>query len=137
MKTKLGISTGAMAALAYLASLFAGYTPLVIIAGYVLIAENDEWLRRMAVKAVTFTVAVSLLSFAVSLIPSAFSVINDFLAFGDEYFYPEVISDIVSLLQTVISVAENVILAILGIKAFKNSTLYIPVVDSIVNKVIG
>ena len=137
MKTKLGISTGAMAALAYLASLFAGYTPLVIIAGYVLIAENDEWLRRMAVKAVTFTVAMSLLSFAVSLVPYLFNVINDVLALFDEYFYPEILSDIVSLLHTIISVVESVVLAILGIKAFSQSTLYIPVVDSVVNKIMG
>lgn len=137
MKTKLGISVGALGALAYFASLFAGYFPLLLVAGYILIAEGDEWLRRMAVKAVAFTVAMSLLSFAVSLVPYLFNVINDVLALFDEYFYPEIISDIVSLLHTVISVAESVVLAILGIKAFSKSTIYIPVVDSLVNKIMG
>lgn len=137
MKTKLGISVGALGALAYFASLFAGYLPLLLVAGYVLIAEGDEWLRRMAVKAVTFTVAMSLLSFAVSLVPYLFNVINDVLALFDEYFYPEILSDIVSLLHTIISVVESVVLAILGIKAFSQSTLYIPVVDSVVNKIMG
>lgn len=137
MKTKLGLSVGALGALAYLASLFAGYLPLLLVAGYVLIAEGDEWLRRMAVKAVTFTVAMSLLSFAVSLVPYLFNVINDVLALFDEYFYPEILSDIVSLLHTIISVVESVVLAILGIKAFSQSTLYIPVVDSVVNKIMG
>lgn len=137
MKTKLGISIGAMGALAYFASLFGGYIPLLLVAGYVLIAEGDDWLRRMAVKAVAFTVAMSLLSFAVSLIPYLFNIINDVLAIFDEYFYPEIISDIVSLLHTIISIAESVILALLGIKAFSKTTVYIPVVDSLVNKIMG
>lgn len=137
MKTKLGLSIGAMGALAYFASLFGGYLPLLLVAGYILIAEGDEWLRRMAIKAVTFTVAMSLLSFAVSLVPYLFNVINDVLALFDEYFYPEILSDIVSLLHTIISVAESVVLAILGIKAFSQSTIYIPVVDSVVNKIMG
>lgn len=137
MKTKLGISVGALGALAYFASLFSGYYALLIVAGYILIAEGDEWLRRMAVKAVAFTVAMSLLNFAVSLVPYAFDIINDVLAFADEYFYPEFISDIVSLLHTLINIAESVVLAILGIKAFSKSTIYIPVVDSLVNKIMG
>ena len=137
MKTKLGISIGAMGALLYFASLFGGYIPLLLVAGYVLVAEGDDWLRRMAVKAVTFTVAISILSFVVSLVPYLFNIINDVLAIFNEYFYPEIISDIVSLLHTIISVAESVILALLGIKAFSKTTVYIPVVDSLVNKIMG
>ena len=54
-KTKLGITTGLLAALAYFTGCFSGYLLLFLVAGYVLLKEEDEWLRKNVVKAVTGT----------------------------------------------------------------------------------
>lgn len=45
-KTKLGISTTLLAALAYFAGGFSGYLLLFLVAGYVLLKEEDEWLKK-------------------------------------------------------------------------------------------
>ena len=139
MKTKLGISIGLLASITYFAALFGGFgLALIALAGYILLAESDEWLRRMAVKAVIFTVVMNVLYWIVSLIPGVFGVINDIIAlFNGDYFYPEWISDIVDILHSVLSFVENVVLILLGIKALSKSTVYIPVVDGMVNKFIG
>jgi uncharacterized membrane protein len=139
MKTKLGISTGLLAALTYFAALFGGFSfVLVVLAGYILLFEGDEWLKRMAVKAVVFTVVMNVLYWIISIIPSFFGVINDVIAlFDGKYFSIEWISEIVDILHSVISFVENIVLILLGIKAVSKSTLYIPVVDGMVNKFIG
>jgi uncharacterized membrane protein len=139
MKTKLGISTGLLAALTYFAALFGGFSfVLVVLAGYILLFEGDEWLKRMAVKAVVFTVVMNVLYWILSIIPSLFGLINDVIAlFDGKYFSIEWISEIVDILHSVISFVENIVLILLGIKAVSKSTLYIPVVDGMVNKFIG
>ncbi len=138
MKAKLGITTGALAAIAFFASFIGGIVPLAIVAGYILIAEEDVWLRKMAVKAVTFTVIMSLISFVISLIPTFFGLFNDVIDIFPNtiYFYPSFISSIISIAQTVISLVKSVALIVLGIQAFGNSTLPIPGVDSIVDKIV-
>lgn len=49
-KTKLGISVALTAALLYFLGLISPIA-LVVAAGYVLIAEKDQWLRKSAVQA--------------------------------------------------------------------------------------
>lgn len=139
MKTKLGISTGVLAALTYFAALFAGFgAALIILAGYILLFEADEWLKRMAVKAVIFTVTMSVLSSVIGFIPNIFELINDIVAlFNGDYVSVEWINDIVNLLQTVIYFVNKIVLLLLGIKAISKSTVYIPVIDGMVNKFVG
>ena len=139
MKTKLGLPVGLLAALCYFVALFSGFgIALMLLAGYILLVEGDEWLKRMAVKAVVFTVTMSVLYWIVSIIPSLFTVINDFIAlFDGKYFQIEWLSDIVDILHSVLSFVENIVLILLGIKALSKSTVYVPVVDGMVNKFIG
>jgi len=81
---------------------------------------------------------MTVLYWIVNIIPGLFGVINDFISlFNGEYFSIEWISDIVDILHSVISFVENVVLILLGIKALSKSTIYIPVIDGMVNKFIG
>ena len=139
MKTKLGLPVGLLAALVYFAALFSGFgLALVILAGYVLLVESDEWLKRMAVKAVVFTVAMTVLYWIVSLIPNILGVINDVIAlFNGEYLHIEWLSDIVDLLHSILTFVENAVLILLGIKALSKTTVYVPVIDGMVNKFLG
>lgn len=54
MKTKLGISAGMMGAILYFTALFGGYVPLFIAAGYVLIKEENTFVRKAAFKSTIF-----------------------------------------------------------------------------------
>ena len=139
MKTKLGLPVGLLAALVYFAALFSGFgLALVILAGYVLLVESDEWLKRMAVKAVVFTVTMTVLYWIVSLIPNILGVINDVIAlFNGEYLHIEWLSDIVDLLHSILTFVENAVLILLGIKALSKTTVYVPVIDGMVNKFLG
>ena len=49
-KTRLGISVGLLGAAIYFMGLFSGYLLAVLLAGYVLLFEENSWLRKNAVK---------------------------------------------------------------------------------------
>lgn len=133
-KTKLGISVGLLGALLYFSGLFSGYVITIIIAGYVLLVEENAWIRKTSVKAVALMVAFSVISAVVGLIPNAIGLINDVCNIFGGYFSIAIISDIVALIQSVIVIAEKLVFLALGIKAFSQGTIRIPMVDDLVNK---
>lgn len=51
-KAKLGISVGLLGAAIYLTALSGSLLGLLVLAGYVLLVEDNQWLRLSAVKAV-------------------------------------------------------------------------------------
>ena len=53
-----------------------GIVPLVILAGYVLLLENNEWLKRAAVKAVVIVVAFGLISVLIGTLSDVFDFLN-------------------------------------------------------------
>ena len=68
-KTRIGLPVGIMGALAFLLFLFAGYTPALLFAGYILICENDSRLRKTAVNALLLGLVFSALSTILGLLP--------------------------------------------------------------------
>lgn len=77
-KTRLGISAGLLGAAIYFVGLFSGYLVAVVLTGYVLLFEENSWLRKSAVKAVFVMALFSLLITVLNLVPNAISFINDF-----------------------------------------------------------
>lgn len=67
-KTKLGVSVGIFGAFLYVAALFGGYIAITLLAGYVLLMESNEWLKKTAVKAVATLACFSFLSLLIGLI---------------------------------------------------------------------
>ena len=87
-KTKLGISVELLGVIVFAAALFGGYFPLLLVAGYILLREENEWLRKSAVQAVTTSIVFSFLIYTVGLIPDALdwfgSLIN---IFGTSFYF--------------------------------------------------
>lgn len=138
MKTKLGISTRLLGAALYLTGLFSGYTVLTLLAGYVLLFEEDAWLKRTAVKAFAVCICFSVLSALVGFIPNAATLLDDVaIIFEDRFEMPVIFSQLVNLLQTILTIAEKVLLLLLAFKALKNNTLKVGVVDDLLNKEFG
>ncbi len=77
-KTKLGISAGMLAAVIYLTALFSGYWVTIFLAGYVLLFEENQWLKISAIKAVGILLFFSFLSTVIHLIPDALDVVSYF-----------------------------------------------------------
>ena len=51
-KTKLGISVGLLGAIFFFAGFFGGYLVTILMAGYILLVEDNAWLERVTVKGV-------------------------------------------------------------------------------------
>ncbi len=136
-KTKLGISVGLLGAAIYFTGLFSGYLVAVLLAGYVLLCEDNQWLRRSAVKAISVMVAFSFLITVVNLIPNAISVIDYIVSMFGGNFYVAFLSNLVSAVVAVLNIIEKLVLLGLGVKALNQGTIAVPVVDNLINKYMG
>lgn len=136
-KTKLGISVGLLGAAIYFTGLFSGYLVAVVLAGYVLLCEENQWLRRSAVKAISVMIAFSFLITLVNLIPNAISVIDSIVSMFGGNFYIAFISNLVNAIVAALNIIEKLVLLGLGVKALNQGTIAVPVVDNLINKYMG
>ena len=133
-KTKLGISVGLLGAALYFLGLFSGYLATILVVGYVLLCESDEWLKKSAVKAVAVLVLFSLASAVIGLIPNVISFVDSvFSVFGGD-FHIYFVTNIINVITTALNIIEKLLLLILGFFAFKKETVKLPVIDDFIDK---
>lgn len=77
MRTKLGISAGLLAAIMYWCGFFNGMIPLILIAGYVFLKEENDYLKRTALKAIVFMLGFALIKEFCLIIPVIIGDIMD------------------------------------------------------------
>ena len=115
-KAKLGISVGLFGAALYFMGLI-GIIPLVLMAGYVLLCEESEWLKKVAIKAVAIVIMIGILSALVGLLGSSHSFFNNLiLLFGLEVNL-DWLHRIVLIFHTIISVIQTIVLLVFGLLA--------------------
>lgn len=136
-KTRLGISVGVLGAAIYFAGLFGGYLVAVVMAGYVLLFEGNEWLKKNAVKAVATMMLFSLLTVAINLIPNAVTFINNVAGIFGESFSIAPLTRVVSAITNILDIIEKVLFIGLGLKAINQGSITVPVVDKLINKYMG
>jgi hypothetical protein len=95
-KTRLGISVGMLGAAIYLTGLFSGYLAALLLTGYVLLFEENEWLKKSAVKAVALMMLFSFITVLINLIPNAMSCIDHIASMFGGSFHVGFISGLVS-----------------------------------------
>lgn len=134
MKTKLGISVGLMGAAVYFFGLVGGYTPLLLLAGYMVLFEENRWLKVSAVKAVAVCVFFSVISIFVGFIPETMRLINEICQIFNGSFTVEIIHEIVDLLETVLSIARTIVLLLLAFKALNQKSFGFSFVDKLINR---
>ena len=140
-KTKIGIPVGIMSAAIFFVAIAGNFIPygrftlVIFLAGYVLLSEEDDWLRKNAVKALVLMIAFFFFFTALSLINSIVSLIIDIFAMITRvnieisFFY-----EIIYLIKKVIGYGEMALFAVLGVLSFNNGTISIPFVDKLVEK---
>ena len=133
-KTKLGISVGLTGAFLYAIGLWGGYFLTIAAVAYVLIREENAWLKQTAVKALALTFLFPLLHWAIGFIPDLIELVDDIMNLFDETLRVEIIDKIAILLNHIVSTAEYVIFVLLGILALGKKTVRMPLVDSTVEK---
>lgn len=133
-KTKLGISVGMLGAAIYFASLFSGYMIAVLMVGYVLLFEENGWLKRNAVKAIVLMMLFSFFTTTINLIPNVIGVMGNLMfAFG-KVFNMDALKYMISAITGVIDIIEKVLFLALGVKALNQGTIVISAVDKVLNK---
>ena len=133
-KTKLGLSVGLLGAIFFFVSFFGGYIPTLLLAGYVLLVEDNAWLKRVTVKGVVLALVFSVLSALVNFIPNLMGLVDDVLRIFNENLYVPVISNIVNLILTILNLVEKVLFLLLGFMALKQKTIVIPPLDAFISK---
>ena len=132
-KTRLGISAGLLGAAAYFLG-FLGIIPVVLVAGYVLLFEENEWLKRAVIKAVAVVVFFAILTAFVNLAANSRTLIIEFAnLFSDGARLPN-FNSIIVIAKTVVSFAQTVFLLLLGFKALNQGNVGLGPVDNTINK---
>ena len=136
-KTRLGISVGLLGAAIYFMGLFSGYLLAVLLAGYVLLFEENSWLRKNAVKAMSVMAVFSLLITVLNLVPNAIGFINDVVSIFGGSFSVAFLSNLISAAVAALNIIEKLLIIGLGVKALTQGTIAVPVVDNLINKYMG
>jgi hypothetical protein len=133
MKTKLGISAELFGAALYFTGLIS-IIPLVLMAGYALIVEQDEWLKKTAVKAVGVVIFFAILSSAVGLLSNSSSFISDIVSLLQGSINLSWLNRIISICRTAISFIQALVLLLLGFTALKRGDIKLGSVDKVIEK---
>lgn len=136
-KTKLGISVGLLGAAIYFMGLFSGYLVVFVLAGYVLLCEENSWLRKCAVKAVFVMAVFSLMVAVLNLVPDIFSFINNIFSMFGGSFYVPFISNLINAIVVALNFIEKLLMIGLGVKALNQGTIAVPVIDKLISKYMG
>lgn len=132
-KTKLDISVGLLGAILYFSGLI-NFLVLVILAGYVLLFENNAWLRKSAVKAVVIVIAFSVASIIIGISNSIFDILNTPLSWFRIPFRISWPLSIDSIVLRALDIIEKVILLVLGFKAFSQGSMNLGPIDNIIDR---
>ena len=136
MKTKIGISAGALAALTFLLALWVGYVPVILVVGYVFIAEKNEWLKTTVAKALVLALCFSILRFFLGAIPNVLDCLNSMIRIfsAESTINYGKFSEVISFLRNVLSIVEDIVFLLLALFALKMNTIKIGFVDKFVAK---
>jgi uncharacterized membrane protein len=136
-KSKLGLPVGLFGALIFAMAYFGGYMVLFLLVGYVLIREEDAWLRRTAVKAVLVSVAFSVINLLLGLVPDMIGIVDDLFNVFGSYFSIPFISNVLNLLGSIISFVKMLVFVALGVLCLSKKQVKIPVIDDFLEKNVG
>ena len=132
-KTKLGITISLFGGALYFIGMVSIF-PLVLLAGYVLLMEENQWLKRVAVKAVAVVLFFAVLQNLVGLLSDSSSFIFNIAALFNRNPNLAQYNRIISLLRIIISVISTITMLLLGFKALKMGDVGVGPVDKLVDK---
>lgn len=133
LKTKLGVSIALVGAAMYFLGAIS-FTPAVLLAGYVLIAEENEWVKRQAAKMVGVVVLFGLLSIAVGWIDDVVGVLNIIVRWFNSDVYLSVPANLTSLCRYIISIVKELLLLLMGFKALGMKNVKLGLIDKPLDK---
>lgn len=134
MKSKLGISVGLFGAGIYLGNLVGGILVSILLLAYVLLFEENEWLKVSVIKATVITMLFAFVTMVVELVPRTIGTIDNLMRIFDGDFTMQFLSRITLFLNYGIGLLEMIVFLLLAVKALNQRTMTIPVVDGMIKK---
>jgi len=128
-KTKLGITISLLGGALYFIGL-AGMIPLIIAAGYVLVVEENEWLKRVAVKAVGVVIFFTILTSLLNLLGNSTSFLSQLVSLFRGSINLADVNNVIAILRTVLAFLQTLTLLLLGFKAMKMGDVGVGPVDA-------
>ncbi len=134
LKTKLGVSIALVGAAMYFLGAYS-FIPAVLLAGYVLIAEQNEWLKRQAAKMIGVVLLFGILSIAVSWLDDVVGVLNIIIHWFDKgASYLSIPANLTSLCQYIISLSKEIFLIVMGFMALGMKNVKLGAIDKLLDK---
>ncbi|MBQ7858035.1 MAG: hypothetical protein IJ351_05280 [Oscillospiraceae bacterium] len=122
-KSNLGLPVKIFAALTYLLALFGGYVPAILVTGYILLREDDNFLRRAAVKSMAVLVACSVLSILFNLLPDMVDMLRSMIMIFGGFFSTGFLDNMSAFFANTLSLAKSVVLVLLAVLAVFNKSI--------------
>lgn len=136
-KTKLSIPTTVVAAIACLFALYGGYLITAVLVGYVLLKEENAWLKKFCIKIFVLMLAFSLASTALNLIPNLLELLNSLLQIFDDYINLDIIYRIFNFFSQALNLFEVVLFILMAIFALSGKDVKFAPVDKFLDKYIA
>ena len=133
-KTRLGVGVGLVAAAMYFIGLFGGYLAAIVLAGYVLLFEEDEWLKKTVVKVVSLMVLFSVLTGIINLIPDMMDCLSNFIKGFYGFLVVGILSRTTTLAVIILDIIRTLLFIVLGFMALHQKTIAMPLIDKMINK---
>lgn len=133
MKTRLGVSTGILAAATFFLGLFGGYTVSALLVGYILLFEQDSWLKKTAVKSIAIMLIFSAAYYIADLIPGLLDMVSNLFSVFKSHFYPNEVHSFFSFVKSGITLLKEIIMIMLGFLALKQKTINMKSVDNLMD----
>lgn len=132
MRSKLGFSAGLLGALVFFSALFGGIIPTVLVVGYILIFEDNAWLKHVALKGIILLFFFFIVTELLGLIPNVFSFFSTLLSIFSFGFDYSIVNAFFNTLIKAVGLLKTCLFLILGIQALSNKTIAIPFVDKFI-----
>lgn len=117
-KSKLGLPAGIVAAMMYMTGLFGGYFPALLLAGYILLREDENFIRRAAVKTLVVMFLCSVLNVLIYLIPDIVGIFQSLLATFQVHFAISFLDNISRTFSQTVNLIQTLFLLVLAVLAF-------------------
>ncbi|MBQ6076395.1 MAG: hypothetical protein IJK86_09645 [Lachnospiraceae bacterium] len=141
MKSKLGIHIGFLACIGFLVAQFGGLIPATLLVGYVLLREENDFLRMSALKAFLIVLAASVLNFLIGVIPDILFELFDWISriFGANTPFGSLkaigkIDQIFNFFSWLVTTGKAILLVALAFLACGIKTIKIPFIENLIEK---
>lgn len=132
-KTKLGVTIGMAGACLYFLGVFS-FIPAFLLAGYVLLFETNDWLKYQAVKMIGVVLFFAVFRIGIDCIDQVVGILNIVLSWVSEDFRVSVPLNFTSLLDNILVLVRDVLLLVMGVRAFTLQPVGFGPVDKLFGK---